>query len=432
MGTAAPFVVDPRRRSFVPVPVDHPFPLQNLPYGVFRPRGGAPRPGAAIGDGIVDLAALEAAGLLPHVPGAALFARPRLNEFMAAGRPAWSAVRSRLAQLLDENEPTLRDDAVLRGRVFHEAADCEMLLPAEIGDYTDFYSSRDHATNVGVMFRGPENALMPNWLHLPVAYHGRASSIVVSGADVRRPRGQTIRDGAGQPDFGPSRLIDFELEVGFFVGPGNALGAPIPLEDAEDHVFGFVLVNDWSARDIQKWEYQPLGPFLAKNFATSISPWVVPIDALVPFRCDGPPQDPEPLPYLRSTGRRSFDIALEVSLQTPAMAAPQVISRSNFNFLYWDIRQQIAHHTITGCNLRPGDLLASGTISGPEKTSRGSLLELTWRGTEPIALASGEERRFLQDGDRLTISGWSAGDGFRVGFGDVTGVVLPAPTEEIR
>ncbi len=424
----------PRPRSWVPVPEGHPFPLENLPYGVFRPHaGGAPRVGVAIGEWILDLSVADDAGLFEGTPVAkrGLFDRPRLNEFMAQGATAWRAARRRIAEMLDAADPwALQRDAALRDRVMVRRGEADALLPAEIGDYTDFYSSRDHATNVGIMFRGRENALMPNWLHLPVAYHGRSSSIVVSGTDVRRPRGQVLPDGAEQPLFVPSRLVDLELELGFFIGPGNALGTPIPIEDAPAHIFGFVLVNDWSARDIQKWEYQPLGPFLAKNFATSISPWVVPTEALLPFRVPGAPQEPEPLPYLRRREDWTLDIALDVLLQTERMSermdAPQVIAESNARHLYWDPCQQLAHHTVNGCNVRPGDLLASGTISGPDARSRGSLLELTWRGTEPIKLPSGEERRFLEDGDRLTITGRCAKDGVTLGFGEVTGRVLPA------
>jgi fumarylacetoacetase len=298
----------------------------------------------------------------------------------------------------------------------------------EIGDYTDFYSSREHATNVGIMFRGKENALMSNWLHLPVAYHGRSSSIVVSGTDIHRPCGQTKADGADQPDFGPSRSLDFELEMGCFIGPGNELGEPIPIARAADHVFGMVLVNDWSARDIQKWEYVPLGPFLGKNFGTSISPWVVPMLALEPFRTAGPNQDPVPLPYLQSKGDWAVDIHLEAYLQSPTMEKAHRICATNFKHLYWNIGQQVAHHTVNGCNLQTGDLLASGTISGPTPDSYGSLLELAWKGTKPIALPNGDMRSFLQDGDRLTITGWCQGSGYRVGFGEVTGKILPAST----
>jgi fumarylacetoacetase len=420
---------DPGRRSFVPVEPDSHFPIQNLPYCAFRPVGGGPaRIGVAIGSKVLDLAALEAGGFLDagSLAGRQVFDRPTLNKLLALGRPAWRVARERISHLLSADNPMLRDDPALRDRVLFEQTTVELLLPVEIGDYTDFYSSREHATNVGAMFRGRENALLPNWLHLPVAYHGRASSIIVSGTDIRRPMGQSMKDGDPAPTFGPSRWLDFELEVGFFVGPGNELGTPIPVERAADHIFGMVLVNDWSARDIQRWEYQPLGPFLAKNFATAISPWVVTLDALEPFRTTGPVQDPAPLPYLRSPGECAYDIELDVWLQADGSTAPHRICASNFRHLYWNICQQMAHHTASGCNLRPGDLLASGTISGPEPSSRGSLLELAWQGKEPITLPDGTTRTWLLDGDRVTMTGWCQGDGYRVGFGEVTGRVLPA------
>jgi fumarylacetoacetase len=418
---------DPGLRSFVPVAPDSHFPIQNLPYGVFRRRsGGAAAVGVAIGERVLDLTLLEAQGLFggPQLRGQRVFASGKLNAFMALGRPAWSEARARVRQLLRADEPLLRDDAALCERAFAARGEVEMLLPADIGDYTDFYSSREHATNVGTMLRGPENALMPNWLHLPVAYHGRASSLVVSGTDVVRPHGQSKPEKAAAPLFGPSRALDFELEAAAFVGPGNALGRPVPIGQAEEHLFGLVLLDDWSARDVQAWEYQPLGPFLAKNFATTISPWVVPLEALEPFRCAGPAQDPAPLPYLQPPGPGAFDVHLEVHLQTAAMTAPAVICRSNFKHLYWSMAQQLAHHTVNGCNLRPGDLLASGTISGPTPDSYGSLLELTWRGSKPLKLPSGEERTFLQDGDRVTLTGWCQGDGYRVGFGEAAGRVV--------
>jgi len=299
-------------------------------------------------------------------------------------------------------------------------------MPVTIGDYTDFYSSKEHATNVGIMFRGKENALMPNWLHLPVAYHGRASSVVLSGTDIIRPKGQTKADDAEMPSFGPTKLLDFELEMGFFIGTGNKLGVPIPADKADEHIFGMVMVNDWSARDIQKWEYVPLGPFLAKNFATSISPWIVTLEALEPFKTKKVIQDPEPLPYLRSKGDWAYDIKLDVSIKTEKLKAPFIISKSNYRYMYWDICQQLAHHTVNGCNMRTGDMLASGTISGPDKSSYGSLLEITWRGTEPLKLPDNEERKFLLDGDELTITGWCQGEGYRVGFGEVKGKIIPA------
>ena len=420
---------DATLRSFISVPSESHFPIQNLPYGVFRRRsGGTPAIGVAIGDYVLDLAALEARGLLTgsHLKGKQLFGQQSLNAFMALGRPAWREARDCISRLLREDEPTLRDDKPLRDRALVRMADAEMLLPVDIPDYTDFYSSREHATNVGTMLRGADNALQPNWLHLPVAYHGRASSVVVSGTDLHRPRGQSKPGEAPAPSFGPSRSADFELEMGFFIGPGNELGRPIPIERASEHIFGMVLVNDWSARDIQAWEYVPLGPFLAKNFGTSVSPWVVTLDALEPFRIAGPVQDPEPFAYLRSPGAWSYDIHLEVSLQTATMNDPHRICRSNARHLYWNICQQLAHHTINGCNLRTGDLLASGTISGPTPDSYGSMLELAWRGTKPLVLPSGEKRVFLQDDDRVTMTGWCEGEGYKVGFGEVTGRILPA------
>jgi fumarylacetoacetase len=301
-----------------------------------------------------------------------------------------------------------------------------MHLPADIGDYTDFYSSREHAFNVGTMFRGPENALMPNWVHLPVGYHGRASSVVVSGTPIRRPNGQTRPDLDKPPVFGPCKLLDIELEMAYFIGPGNTHGQPITTSEASNHIFGMVLMNDWSARDIQKWEYVPLGPFLAKNFGTTISPWVVTMDALKPFACPNPVQDPKPFDYLTHDDNYSFDINLEVGLRAPSMDVPTVISRTNFKYMYWTMKQQLVHHTVTGCNLRPGDLMGSGTISGKSPDSYGSLLELCWKGTKTIPLANGETRKFLQDGDEVVLSGYCQGDGHRIGFGDCRGTILPA------
>jgi fumarylacetoacetase len=420
---------DPSLASFIDVPETHPFPIQNLPYGVFRPHAHAsPRVGVAIGDFVLDLAVLEAEGFFEDATlrKEQPFSEGALNAFMALGASTWDQARATITHLLRHDTSRLRDNEALRQRALHAMEDVELVMPALVGDYTDFYSSKEHATNVGSMFRDPENALKPNWLHLPVGYHGRASSVILSGRDVRRPCGQ-LKPDDGPPQHGPSRLLDFELEMGFFVGPGNTLGTPIPVDEAESHIFGMVLVNDWSARDIQKWEYEPLGPFLGKSFATTISPWVVPLAALAPFRCAGPPQDPEPLPYLRSTGSRCFDIHLEVGLRTPQMDAPYTICQSNTRHLYWDVRQQLAHHTVNGCNVRPGDLMASGTISGSTPDSYGSLLELTWRGENPITLPSGETRTFIEDGDRITMRAWAQGDGYRVGFGAATGQVQPAP-----
>lgn len=415
-------------KSFIDVAPDSHFPIQNLPFGVFKPARGAARVGVAIGESVLDLAVLEERGLfgLPEFQGRTVFATDALNSFLALGRPAWRKAREVIQGLLSAETATLRDDADLRVRAFHSQKDVAMLLPARIGDYTDFYSSYHHSHNVGTMLRGPENALMPNWKWLPVAYHGRASSIVVSGTDVRRPHGQIKPPDAAAPIYGPSRSFDYELETAFLIGPGNDLGTPIPIDRATDHIFGLVLMNDWSARDVQAWEYQPLGPFLAKNFCTSISSWVVPLDALAPFRKALPAQDPAPLQYLSAPDDFTYDIRLEAHLQTEKLSAAHVITRTNFQNLYWSISQQLAHHTVNGCNLQPGDLLASGTISGPTEESRGCMLELTWRGANPLTLPNGETRKWLEDGDRLTITGWAQGDGYRVGFGEVTGRVLAA------
>lgn len=394
------------------------FSLQNLPYGVFSTKHDPrPRIGTRLGDTVIDLAVLDEAMFFGKRYN--FFANATLNQFMEAGRSVWTEIRRRLIDELSKTNYQIKREALI------SIQDAQMYLPVAIGDYTDFYASREHATNVGVMFRGKENALMPNWLHLPVGYHGRASSVVISGTDVVRPRGQVARKDA-PPEFSASRQLDFELEVGFFVGKGNNLSEPIAIENAREHIFGMVLLNDWSARDIQAWEYQPLGPFLAKNFATSISPWVVTMDALEPFRVFGPKQDPTPLPYLKVDSANGYDLTLEVTLQSAALESPQTISRSNMKYLYWGIDQQLTHHTITGCNLRVGDLCGTGTISGPTEDSCGSLLELTWRGERPIQLPNHETRKFLEDGDVVTIKGYCQGDGYRVGFGEVSGKILPA------
>jgi fumarylacetoacetase len=405
--------------AIVPYSADTDFPIQNLPFGIFssadRPR---PRVGVAIGDQILDLAFLSEHALFHDLrfDRCDLFHQPTLNPFMALGRSAWQAVRARLQQLLRPGSPLAGDRAP-----FVPQAAATLHLPVAIGDYTDFYSSRAHATHVGSMFRDPQNALLPNWLHLPVAYHGRAGSIVVSGTPVRRPHGQQRPAAPGEaPRFGPTQQLDFELELGWLIGTGNGLGERISADHAAEHLFGCVLVNDWSARDIQAWEYQPLGPFLSKNFATSISPWVVTLEALAPFRVPGPVQDPPPLPYLHHRDAWHFNIELEVSLHNDSLPAPHTVTRTNARTLYWSIAQHLAHHTVTGCNLRTGDLLASGTISDTTPGSQGCLLELTWRGTRPLSLPDGTERAFLADGDHVTMRGHAPGDGFRIGFGTLS------------
>ncbi|MCB2198116.1 fumarylacetoacetase [bacterium] len=418
-----------KRQSFIPISDQSDFPLENLPYGVFSPTPDkAPRVGVALGDQVLDMAVLEAEGLLEgtKLPSVRVFDQPTLNAFMELGHEAWASVRKRLQDLLANDTPTLRDNRDLRARAFYAQSDVVMHLPVRIGDYTDFYSSKHHAFNVGTMFRGADNALMPNYLHVPIAYHGRASSVILSGQDIHRPIGQTKPKDAQVPQFGPCKLFDFELEMGFFIGTSNTLGNPVNVDEAEKHIFGFVLVNDWSARDIQTWEYQPLGPFNAKNFATSISPWVVTMDALRPFRVPGPDQDPEPFSYLKAQDHWTLDIKLDVLIQSETMDEPHRIARSNYHHLYWTPSQHVAHHTITGCNLQTGDLLASGTISGPEKEERGSMLELSWRGTEPVELPGGETRKFIQDGDTVFLRGFCERDGVRIGFGEVAAKLLPS------
>jgi fumarylacetoacetase len=384
------------------------FPIQNLPYGTFRPRGtdGA-RLGVAIGDRVLD------------ITGA--FKIPSMLTVMAMSRDARIALRRQISQFLIARSEGAEQWLAPMDEV-------ELLLPCEIPDYTDFYASIHHATNVGRMFR-PDNPLLPNYKWLPVAYHGRASSVVVSGTQVRRPWGQIVSNPAGPPQYSASRLLDYEVELGAFLGPGNPMGEPIPIAQAEDHVVGVCLLNDWSARDIQSWEYQPLGPFLAKNFATSVSPWVVTLEALEPFRCAAPARpegDPDPLPHLQTAGNGAFGITLEVWLQSARMQAPARISRGDFSSMYWTVAQMVAHHSSNGCPLRAGDLIGSGTVSGPEKENRGCLLEMTWRGAEPLELPTGETRKFLEDGDEVILRGWCQAPGFRrIGFGECRGVVLP-------
>jgi fumarylacetoacetase len=385
------------------------FPIQNLPFATFR-RGTGTRVGVAIGDQVLDVT--ETLQI------------PSMQSLMAMGKAERVALRQRISKLLAEIPSSAAHLVPM--------AEVELLLPCEIGDYTDFYASIHHATNVGSMFR-PDNPLLPNYKWLPVGYHGRASSIVMSGTEVRRPWGQTVENPAGPPSFAPSRRLDYELEVGAFLGPGNAMGEPIPAAQAGEHLFGVCLLNDWSARDIQTWEYQPLGPFLAKSFATSISPWVVTMEALEPFRRPPeprPPSDPQPLPHLRTEPNGAYNIALEVWLRSARMAEPVRVSRSQLANLYWTLSQMVAHHASNGCPLRPGDLIGSGTVSGPEKENRGCLLELTWRGTEPLELPTGETRKFLEDGDEVILRGWCEAPGYRrIGLGECRGKVLPAAEE---
>jgi fumarylacetoacetase len=418
--------IDPALRSWVPVPAGSDFPIQNIPFGIGSWNGEPPMPMTRIGDTVVDLSILAEAGLLQDtgIDGAAFMA-PHLNDMMKGGKAAMRALRTRLVELLRHDNPTLRDNNTLREDALLPVDQVVMHLPVTVGDYTDFYSSRQHAYNVGCMFRDPNNALLPNWLHLPVGYHGRASSIIPSGQPIHRPMGQRRPDPEKPPVFGPSVQLDFELEVAFITFAGKALGQRISTAEAEDYIFGLVLFNDWSARDIQAWEYVPLGPFLAKNFASSISPWVVTLDALEPLRVPGPVQDPPPLPYLVTERDGCFDVQLEVGIE-PEGGAETTVCRSNFKHMYWNMAQQLAHHTVNGCNIRCGDMMASGTISGPEQDSYGSMLELTWRGTKPLRLADGSERQFIDDGDTVVMRGHGSRNGVRIGFGEVRAKVLPA------
>ena len=382
------------------------FPIENLPYGVFSTDGTAPRVGVAFGDGILDLSAIDSL----DVPDGT-FAAPSLNPFIALGRSVWAVVRAQVSEMASRG-----------GAAFVPQAEATMHLPIEVGDYVDFYSSIEHATNVGRLFRPEGEPLLPNWRHLPVAYHGRAGTVVVSGTDIRRPSGQ--RRGEDGPIFGPSTALDFELEVGFVTGNANKLGEPVGIDQAEEHIFGVCLVNDWSARDLQAWEYQPLGPFLGKSFATSISPWIVPIDALVPYRVQPPLQDPDVLPYLRSSGPTALDLHLEVEIIPNGKPSGTVVTRSGFADTYWTMSQQLAHATVNGATACAGDLFASGTVSGPEPGTFGCLLEITKGGAEPITLDDGAERTYLEDGDTVVISGWCGSDEALIGFGECVGRIV--------
>lgn len=411
-------------KSWVTYSAECHFPIQNIPFGVFSPSGKQPRCGSAIGEYAVDLSVADSLGLLPEeVKG--IFNQGSLNGFMGKGRPVWRKVRAAIQSFLSSSSTKFDMKSAQENGLLVPLSGVTMHLPARIGDYTDFYSSRYHATNVGIMFRGKENALKPNWVHLPVGYHGRASSVVPSGTPVIRPTGQARPDEKAPPVFRACKLLDFELEMGCFVGTGNDLGTNIPVENAEDAIFGLVLMNDWSARDIQKWEYIPLGPFLGKSFATTISPWIVTLDALEPFRVANQKQEPTPLPYLRDPKLTAYDIKLNVAIQGKDMKKPHVVTEANASFLYWSFTQQLTHHCVNGCNMRSGDLLGSGTISGPEPHQYGSMLELSWKGTKPLKMPDGE-RKFIRDGDTVMMNGYSQGKGFRVGFGDCNGKVMPA------
>jgi fumarylacetoacetase len=417
---------DPKFKSWVEVPDGSDFPIQNLPFGIFKTKYLSPVAGVAIGNHVLDLVYLHEHGFLDGLglpPG--IFNQTSLNGFLALGRRKGREVRNRISELLRHDNDEFRGNVAAREIALVPMSEVQMLMPVRVANYTDFYSSQEHATNVGSMFRDPKNALLPNWKHLPVAYHGRASSIVVSSTSIHRPKGQIKFPDEEFPVFEPTRKLDFELEMAFVTCKETKLGKPVSVDEAEDAIFGMVLFNDWSARDIQQWEYVPLGPFLSKNFGSTISPWVVTLDALESFRVEGPKRNPEVLPYLQTSGLKNFDIHLEVRLK-PANGEEAIICRSNTKYLYWNINQQLAHHTVNGCNIQVGDLYASGTISGPVPDSFGSLLELTWNGSKPLALPGGLARTFLADGDTVTLRGYAVKDSVRIGFGECRGTILPA------
>lgn len=402
-------------KSFIHVSEESDFSIHNIPFGIFE-KEGYKAACTRIGDHIVDLNMCQQMGVFKNLPvPQGIFRQNSLNPFIALGKSVTKEVRTTLQKALTTGGE-LDKEEIMDSQVFLQADQVTMALPVEIGDYTDFYSSREHATNVGMMFRDPANALLPNWLHLPVGYHGRASSIIPSGVPIHRPSGQTLPADATEPVFGPSKMLDFELEMGFVIGKNTQLGETISTDRAEDHIFGLVLFNDWSARDIQKWEYVPLGPFLAKNFASTMSPWIVTLEALEPFKVAGPVQEPEVLPYLKYSGEKNYDIHLSVDIETPE-GVSQRVSNSNFRYMYWNMCQQLAHHTVNGCNVRIGDVMASGTISGPTPDSYGSMLEICWKGTKPVKMPDGTERKFILDGDNVKMRGWCQKGDIRIGFG---------------
>lgn len=407
--------------SFINIPKGSDFSIYNIPFGIFRFENKIAAC-TRIGDTIIDLDLCQQHGVFEGINlPVGIFNRPFLNDFIRLGKPITNQVRIRLQEAAQIGN-TLDIVSNAHSDLLIDADKVDMLLPIVIGDYTDFYSSREHATNVGMMFRDPANALLPNWLHLPVGYHGRSSSIVVSGTDIKRPSGQIMPPGADTPVFSKTKRLDFELEMAFVIGKDTELGTSIDISDAEDYIFGVMLFNDWSARDIQRWEYVPLGPFLAKNFASTVSPWIVTLEALEPFRVNGPVQETEVLPYLQYTGAKSYDIHLSVALSNDKNTK-KTISESNFKYMYWNMCQQLAHHTVNGCNVRVGDLLASGTISGPTPDSLGSMLEITWNGTKPVVMPDNTDRTFIEDGDTVSMKGWCENENIRIGFGPCMGTI---------
>lgn len=417
---------DPSLKSWMDIPEKSDFSIQNIPFGVIRINGGAPRVASRLGEYAIDLKALFVLGYLDNLPfDMEDFETDTLNAMMRHGKQGTRDLRNKISKLFTDENSGLKNTQEHLGQVLISIDQVENLLPVNIGDYTDFYSSEQHAYNVGCMFRDPNNALLPNWKHIPVGYHGRSSSIVVSGTPFHRPKGQQKPNDDEPPVFGPCKLLDFELEMGFITYQGKPLGDSITTAEADDYIFGMCLFNDWSARDIQKWEYVPLGPFLAKNFASHMSPWIVTIDALEPFRVSGPVQDPKVLPYLEYAGNKHIDINLEVAVQ-PENSTEKVVCHSNYKHMYWNMNQQLAHHTINGCNINAGDVMASGTISGSEEGMYGSMLEISWKGTKPVPMPDGSERKFILDNDTVVMRGYSEKNGVRVGFGEVSAKVLPA------
>ena len=417
---------DPNRSTWLDTPTNTDFPIQNIPFGVFLTREDIITIGTRIGDYAIDLGALHQLGYFDGIGLTDdIFMQDSLNDFIADGRKTWRLVRNRISDIFLEGNSQLKNNTEHKNIVLFTLDEVEMQLPVDIGDYTDFYASKEHATNVGSLFRDPENALLPNWLRIPIGYHGRSSSIIPSGTPIHRPYGQTKPGDDGVPGFGPSKLVDFELEMAFITTDANHLGQRVPISEAEDYIFGLVLFNDWSARDIQAWEYVPLGPFLGKSFASTISPWIVTLDALEPFRTNGPVQEPTPLPYLQHGENKNFDIKLQVGIQ-PDGDEETIVANSNFKYMYWSMAQQLTHHTVNGCNVRSGDMMGSGTISGPTKPEYGSMLELSWRGQNPVLLKNGKERKFIQDNDTVIMRAHCEKDGLRIGFGNCSGKILPA------
>ncbi len=413
-------------KSWIEVTTDSDFPIQNIPFGIGKTANSKPFVCSIIGKMVINLSMLNSLGYLNELNiDQQIFDNTFLNDFISLGKSKTNAVREKIAELFQENNNTLQSNVEHRSKILLNQHQVMMLLPVRVGDYTDFYSSIDHATNIGKMIRDPANALMPNWKHIPVGYHGRASSIRVSGHTFHRPKGQTKPADAEVPVFGPCKLLDFEVETAFIIGKSTELGDSISTEKADEYIFGMTLFNDWSARDIQTWEYVPLGPFLAKNFASTTSPWIVTLEALEPFRVSGYKQDPKVLPYLEYIGDRNLNIQLEMFIQ-PKGAEASLVCSTNYKFMYWTMEQQLAHHTVNGCNMNVGDMLASGTISGPEEHQFGSMMELSWKGTKTVKLKDGSERKFINDYDTVILKGWSEKDGIRVGFGECAAMVLPA------